>query len=70
MRFDSLSFYVDRNELWNIAGSSPATRTNNPRVAQLVEHGIEDPGVGGSTPSPRTIIMHRWISGQIASLSS
>ena len=37
------------------AGSIPARPTNNPRVAQLVEHGIEDPGVGGSTPSPRTI---------------
>ncbi len=62
MRFNSLSFYVDRNELWNIAGSSPATRINNPRVAQLVEHGIEDPGVGGSIPSPRTITLKIYYS--------
>ena len=28
-------------------------------VAQLVEHGIEDPGVGGSIPSCGTIILTR-----------
>lgn len=31
------------------------THTNYARVAQLVEHRIENPGVGGSTPSPGTI---------------
>lgn len=32
------------------------TNTKNAQVAQLVEHGIEDPGVGGSIPSLGTII--------------
>ena len=36
-------------------GSSPSTRTKvNAPVAQLVEHLIEDQGVGGSIPSGGT----------------
>ena len=54
-----------------IAGSSPVRSTNNPRVAQLVEHGIEDPGVGGSTPSPRTIILmiHYYVNRAVSNPS-
>ena len=33
-----------------IAGSSPVSRAKYVPVAQLVEHWIEDPGVGGSNP--------------------
>ena len=37
-----------------IAGSSPVSRAKHVPVAQLVEHWIEDPGVGGSNPSGYT----------------
>ena len=37
-----------------IAGSSPVSRAKHVPVAQLVEHWIEDPGVGGSNPSECT----------------
>lgn len=36
-------------------GSIPRQPTKHAQVAQLVEHGIEDPGVGGSIPSLGTI---------------
>ena len=33
-------------------------------VAQLVEHGIEDPSVGGSNPSRATIVLNIGGAGQ------
>ena len=46
----------------NIGGSNPSPPTRFASVAQLVEHGIEDPGVGGSIPS-RSTISESWLSG-------
>ncbi len=44
--------------------SRPANQGGYGSVAQLVEHGIEDPSVGGSNPSRATIVLNIGGAGQ------
>lgn len=56
-----------------VAGSNPAVPAIlvnvyfYPRVAQLVEHSLDKAGVGGSSPSPRTILLGSSIGRALSS---